>query len=233
MTTRTAKPPGSTRSWPVPAALIALVVIPVIAGVLRLIQLSGGAAAMPPNPRYDVSPVPVVVHIVSAIVFALVGAFQFVPRLRRRRRAWHRRAGRVVVVAGLGVALSALWLNQFFPRAHATRDIVYPLRVMFGVALAVTLVLGFRAARRRNFPRHRMWMVRSFAIALVAGTQVLTLGFGGVIFGQGDLAQALMIIGAWAINLAVAEWAIRRPARRRARLRPAVAGRSQQAEAPS
>ena len=228
MTTRTAtrqptRPASSQRSWPVPAALIALVVIPVIAGSLRLVQLSGGAATMPSNPRYDASPVPVVVHIVSAIVFALVGAFQFVPRLRRRRRAWHRRAGRVVVVAGLGVALSALWLNQFFPRAHATRDIVYPLRMAFSVALVVTLVLGFRAARRRNFARHRVWMIRSFAIALVAGTQVFTLGFGGAIFGTGDLAQALMIVAAWGINLAVAEWAIRRPARRRARRRrPAV-----------
>src|SRR5919202_4004920 len=112
MTTHTVKPAGSRRSWPVPAALIALVTVPVIAGVLRLVQLSGGAATMQPNPRYDASPVPVVVHIVSALVFALAGAFQFVPRLRRRRRAWHRRAGRVVVVAGLGVALSALWPNQ-------------------------------------------------------------------------------------------------------------------------
>ena len=223
MTTATVKPAGSKRSWPVPATLIALVVIPVIAGSLRLVQLSGGAATMPSNPRYDASPVPVVVHIVSAIVFALVGAFQFVPRLRRRRRAWHRRAGRVVVVAGLGVALSALWLNQFFPRAHATRDIVYPLRMAFGVALVVTLVLGFRAARRRNFPQHRVWMIRSFAIALVAGTQVFTLGFGGAIFGTGDLAQALMIVAAWGINLAVAEWVIRRPARRRAaRRHPAL-----------
>jgi uncharacterized membrane protein len=228
MTTRTAtrqpaRPAGSQRSWPVPAALIALVTIPVIAGALRLVQLSGGAATLPANPRFDASPWPVVVHIVSAIVFALVGAFQFSARLRRRRRAWHRRAGRVVVVAGLGVALSALWLNQFFPRAQATRDIVYPLRVMFGVALVVTLVLGFRAARRRNFPRHRVWMIRSFAIALVAGTQVFTLGFGGAIFGTGDLAQALMLVAAWGINLAVAEWVIRRPPRRRAaRRRPAV-----------
>ena len=217
MTTRTAKPAGSKRSWPVPAALIALVTIAVIAGVLRLVQLSGGPATLPANPRYDASPVPVVVHVVSAIVFALVGAFQFVPRLRRRPRAWHRRAGRVVVVAGLGVALSALWLNQFFPRAHATRDIVYPLRWVFGVALVVTLVLGFRAARSRNFPRHRVWMIRSFAIALVGGTQVFTLWFGGAIFGTGDIAQALMIVGAWAINLAVAEWVIRRPARARRR----------------
>jgi uncharacterized membrane protein len=183
---------------------------------------------MPADPRYDAFPLPVAVHIVSAIVFALVGAFQFVPRLRRRRRAWHRRAGRVVVAAGLGVALSALWLNQFFPRAHATRDIVYPLRMAFGVALVATLVLGFRTARRRNFPRHRVWMIRSVAIALVAGTQVFTLGFGGAIFGKGDLAQALMIAAAWGINLAVAEWAVRRPARvarrRAARGRPGAGG---------
>ena len=212
MTTRTATPAGSKRSWPVPAALLALVVVPVIAGILRLVHLSTGAPTMPANPRFDASPVPVVVHIVSAIVFATVGAFQFVPRLRRRR-AWHRRAGRVVVVAGLGVALSALWLNQFFPRAHATRGIVYPLRMAFGVALVVTLVLGFRAARRRSFARHRVWMIRSVAIALVAGTQVFTLWFGGAIFGTGDVAQALMIVAAWGINLAVAEWVIRRPAR--------------------
>jgi len=130
-----------------------------------------------------------------------------------------------VVVAGLGVALSALWLNQFFPRAHATRDIVYPLRWVFGVALVVTLVLGFRAARRRNFPRHRVWMIRSFAIALVAGTQVFTLWFGGAIFGTGDLAQALMIAGAWAINLAAAEWVVRRPARVGARRRAGATNR--------
>jgi len=233
MTTRTAtrqptRPAGSKRSWPVPAALIALVTIPVIAGVLRLVQLSGGAATLPPNPRFDASPLPVVVHVVSAIVFALVGALQFSARLRRRRRGWHRRAGRVVVVAGLGVALSALWLNQFFPRAHATRGIVYPLRLMFGVALVVTLLLGYRAVRRRQFARHRVWMIRSFAIALVAGTQVLTLGFGGAVFGTGDLAQALMLVAAWGINLTVAEWAVRHPAGRR---RPAAAARRERAGA--
>ncbi len=93
---------------------------------------------------------------------------------------------------------------------------------MFGVALVVTLLLGFRAVRRRQFARHRVWMIRSFAIALVAGTQVFTLGFGGAVFGTGDLAQALMLVAAWAINLTVAEWAIRHPARRR---RPAAAPR--------
>jgi uncharacterized membrane protein len=206
-------------TWRVPIALVALGTVPVIAGSLRLVELSGGAATLPSDARYDASPLPVVVHIVSATVFALLGAFQFAPRLRRRRSGWHRRAGRVVVVAGLGVALSALWLNQFFPKEGAAREVLYPLRLAFGVAMVVTIVLGFVAARRRDFARHRAWMIRSYAIGLVAGTQVFTLGFGGALFGHGEVTTALLMGAAWGINLAVAERAIRRPARRRLALR--------------
>jgi len=70
-------------------------------------------------------------------------------------------------------------------------------------------------------------MIRSYAIGLVAGTQVFTLGFGGAIFGKGDLASALLLAAAWGVNLAVAEWAIRRRARRR----PAPVARPLQAGA--
>jgi uncharacterized membrane protein len=197
-------------TWRVPIALVALGAVPVTAGALRLVELSGGTTAMASDARFDATPLPVVLHIACAAVFAIVGAFQFAPRLRRRRPGWHRRAGRVLVVAGLGVALSALWLNQYFPRAGATRELLYPLRLAFGVAMVVTLVLGFRAARRRDFPRHRAWMIRSYAIGLVAGTQVFTLGIGGAIFGTGELTTALLLAAAWAVNLAVAERAIRR-----------------------
>lgn len=206
-----------TRSstWRVPIALVALGTVPVIAGSLRLVELSGGTEAMTSDARYDASPLPVVLHIVCATLFAILGAFQFSPALRRRGHRWHRRAGRVLVVAGLGVALSALWLNQFFPRADATREVLYPLRMVFGTAMVVTIVLGFRAARRRDFARHRAWMIRSYAIGLVAGTQVLTLGFGGAVFGTGELTTALLLAAAWGINLAVAERAIRKRPRRR------------------
>ena len=192
-------------SWQVPAALVALGTVPVIAGSLRLVELSGGAEAMPTDARYAASPLPVVIHIVSATVFAILGAFQFSAAIRRRRPGWHRVAGRLLVVAGLGVALSALWLNQFYPRDGATREVLYPLRLAFGTAMLVTIVLGFAAIRRRDFTRHRAWMIRSYAIGLVAGTQVFTLGIGGMVFGRGDLSTALLMGAAWAINLAVAE----------------------------
>ena len=124
-----------TSTWRVPIALVALGTVPVIAGSLRLVDLSTGSTALPPNPRFSASPLPVVTHILCAIVFALLGALQFSARFRRRRRAWHRRAGRIVMVAGLAVALSALWLNQFFPRAGAARELLYPLRVVFALVV--------------------------------------------------------------------------------------------------
>lgn len=211
--------PGRS-SWLVPAGLVVLGTVPVVAGSLRLADLSGAATGMPADAQYDASPLPVVIHIVCATVFAIVGAFQFAPRLRQRCPGWHRRAGRILVVAGLGVALSALWLNQFFPRAEASREVLYPLRLAFGTAMVVTIILGFRAARRRDFTRHRAWMMRSYAIGLVAGTQVVTMGVGAQIFGTSDVTTALLMALAWAINVAVAEHAIHqqprgRPAPRR------------------
>lgn len=207
----------------VPAGLVALGTVPVVAGSLRLVELSGGAEVMPPDARYTSSPVPVVLHIVSATVFAILGAFQFSAPIRRRRPGWHRRAGRVVVVAGLGVALSALWLNQFYPKVGASREVLYPLRLAFGTAMLVTIVLAFAAIRRRDIARHRAWMIRSYAIGLVAGTQVFTLSIGEVVFGKGELATALLMGAAWAINLAVAERAIRKRSRGNRRA-PARAG---------
>ena len=207
-------------TWRVPIALVALGTVPVLAGSLRLVELSGGAEAMPSDARYSASPLPVVLHILAATVFAIVGAFQFSSGLRRRRPGWHRRAGRVLVVAGLVVALSALWLNQFYPRADATREVLYPLRLAFAAAMVLTLVLGFAAIRRRDIARHRAWMTRSYATGLVAGTQVFTLGIGGWLFGHADLTTALLMGTAWIINLAVAEWIIRRPRTSRTRRAP-------------
>ena len=54
-------------------------------------------------------------------------------------------------------------------------------------------------------------MTRAYALALGAGTQAFTVGFGEALFGSGVTRTDLMMGAAWAINLAVAEWFIRRP----------------------
>jgi len=213
MTTRSPKPAGSSRSWPVPAALVALSVIPLIAGTLRLVQLAGGPQLRPADERIAALPQLVVVHIVGAAAYALVGALQFVPRFRRRHLTWHRRAGRVLAVAGLLVAGSALAMTLLYAEKPGTGDLLYVLRLVFGSAMVASLVLGFTAIRRRDIAAHRAWMIRAYAIALAAGTQAFTEGIGGALFGTGELRGDLAKGAAWVINLAVAEWVIRRPAR--------------------
>jgi uncharacterized membrane protein len=200
------------RGWPVPAALLTLSAIPLAAGSLRLVQLGGGPEVIPADHRFASFPAPLVLHIVGAAIYAVVGAFQFVPRFRRRHRTWHRRAGRVLTAAGLLVAVSALWMTLLYAAKPGTGDLLYVLRLVFGSALAACLVLGFTAIRRRDIPAHRAWMIRAYAIALAAGTQAITEGISGAIFGTGELRDDLAKGAGWVINLAVAEWAIRRSA---------------------
>lgn len=215
-------PSGNRPGFLVPAPLVLLSVVPVTAGVLRLVQLAGGPALMPADDRFPAFPAAIVFHVVGAAVYALVGAFQFLPRFRRRHLAWHRRAGRVLVVAGLLVAGSALWLTLFYPPKPGTGDLLYALRLVFGSAMAAALVLGLAAIRRRDVAAHRAWMVRAYAIGLAAGTQVVTEGSTTAILGTGELAGDLAKGAGWVVNLAVAEWVVRRPLARRTRTRPAA-----------
>jgi uncharacterized membrane protein len=221
---RTARSTGVV-GW-VPFALVALVLVPAIAGSLRLVELAGGPQLIPANPRLTASPVPVLVHIISALTYALLGAFQFSASLRRRRPGWHRAAGRVLVLLGLGVAFSALCLTLFYPRQPGTGALAYVFRLAFGSGMAASIILGFTAIRRGDVARHRAWMTRAYALALGACTQVFTQGIGKAVFGTSELTTDLCLGAGWAINLAVAEYVIRRPARRRAITRTAINRRS-------
>lgn len=198
-------------AWLVPVALILLSVVPLVSGTLRLTELAGGPEIVPAQVRFSASPLPIAMHIVSASVFTILGAFQFATGFRRRRPGWHRTAGRLLVLCGLLVGLSALWMTLFYPRAADSGDLLYALRLLFGSAMVVSIVLGFSAIRRGDVVRHRAWMVRAYAIGLGAGTQVLTLLAGELIAGPpSEFSRALLMGTAWVINLAVAEWAVRK-----------------------
>ncbi len=210
--------PGSREKsgWPVPVALIALSLIPVISGSLRLIEVAGGPQLMPPNPRIAAFPAPLVVHVLGAVCYALLGAFQFSARLRRRHPGWHRKSGRILAGTGLAVAFSGLWMTLFYSDAPGG-TLLWAIRLLVGTAMAAAIVLGFTAIRRRDIPAHRAWMMRAYALGLGAGTQTITEGIGEALFGTGDLSKAISMGSAWLINALVAEWLIRRPATRRAR----------------
>lgn len=209
---------SAKREWLVPVGLIMLSVVPMIAGAVRVTELTGGAAVTPENARFFASPVPALVHIIGASLYCLLGAFQFAPGLRRRRPRWHRISGRLLIPLGLAAALSGLWMTLFYPRPPIDDVLLTPIRLLFGSAMVGCIVLGFAAIRRRDIPRHQAWMARGYAIGLGAGTQVLTHLPWILMAEQSDgLVRVLLMTAGWVINLAVTEWALRRRPTRYAR----------------
>ena len=209
----------------VPAALLALALVPVLIGSIRVAQLVGGPEGIEPDARFDTAPAAVVVHIVASIAYAVLGAFQFSARTRRRHPAWHRRTGRVLVPLGLVVAGSALWLTLLYDRKEGTGDVLHSVRLLVGVGMAACIVLGFAAIRRRDIAAHRAWMIRAYALALGAGTQAFTVGFGELVVGSCVVRTDLLMSAGWGLNLAVGELVVRRSRGARVpRQRAAAAG---------
>ena len=209
----TARPAGTwtAADWLVPAGLLALAFIPVVAGAFRVTAMAAHAEVTPDNARFFASPIPVLVHIFSVTIYSVLGAFQFSPGFRRRWRAWHRRAGRILVGAGLLAALSGLWMAMFYAIVPADSPLLHAFRLLFGTAMAASIVLGFIAIRRGDVTTHQAWMRRAYAIGMGAGTQGLIQIPYIMTFGKpGSLALALLMGGAWILNLTVAEWRVRR-----------------------
>lgn len=197
------------REWLVPAGLLLLSVIPALGGSARLAELASDPAMTAENARFVTQPVPVVVHIVCVTIYSMLGAFQFVPSLRRFR--WHRLAGRVLVPAGLGVALTGLWMTAFYDLPVRDTVVVNGMRYVVGTVMVVSLVLGVRAAFMRDFMSHSAWMTRAYALAMGAGTQGVLLAPYAVFVGPLDpVPNSVGLTAGWVINAAVAEWVIRR-----------------------
>lgn len=202
----------SPAAWLVVAALLALSAVPVIGGTVRLVTVAMGIELIPGQERFLAVPISVTVHILSVSVFCMLGAFQVSSPVRQRNPARHRSVGRVLVPVGMVAALSGLWLTLVYPPGDLDGPALFVFRVVFGTAMIMFLWLGFSAIRRRDIAAHRAWMIRTFAIALGAGTQVFThIPLSLFPDLNGETGRAVAMGGGWVLNLTVAEWIIRRP----------------------
>lgn len=202
------------------AGLLLLSAVPFVAGVARLVSMSTGAFTLEDGSRFAADPLPAALHIVGATAFFTIGAFQFVPSLRQG--AWHRRAGRVLSVLGVGAALAGMWMVWRWPPKQWDSPLLGALRVVVACAIIVAIAVSVSAARRGDLWTHQAWMTRAYALWAGAGTQVFTFALFDApplepVRGEG-LYAALMAAG-WLVNLGVAEWSLAR-----APLRKAVMG---------
>lgn len=150
---------------------------------------------------YVANLVPLILHVGAGIVAMALGPFQFRSGLRARWPRVHRVSGRIYLVAVLFTGVGGLLL--------APRGLVGPIAPMgftvMGVLLLWSSVAAFVTIRRGEVVRHRVWMIRSYALILGAGTLRLWLPVMGAIGVPFDQAYATAAWTCWLINLVVAE----------------------------
>ena len=154
------------------------------------------------------SPVSEFLHRVGGALLVLAGLLQFSDGLRRRRPRLHRAVGWVYVPLALLAAISgmSIVLHHNF---GGILEIVPTL--VFGVAMLVTTSVAFVLALRRRFARHRIWMIRSYALVLGPMTVRIFYVPLWMLFGLPERHTIWVSYWlGWGITVAIAEWWIRR-----------------------
>jgi uncharacterized membrane protein len=203
-----------------PRLVLAILVIGVIATpILSFPYVLLDRAASRIDVTTDLAWALLVVHVTTASTAMLLGALQFVPRIRANRRR-HRIIGRTFLGFGaVAFVLTGIPLAITTPNGNVTRYGVLIPAVLWPL-LAVT---GWRAIRRGDVVRHREWMVRVYAVTFFAITTrllvpLLLLGQVPVMQSRydGDVqaaVEATIPYGqwlGWMINLVIAQLIIRR-----------------------
>ena len=145
-------------------------------------------------------PIIFLAHVAGGVTALALGAFQLVT-WRGPRRAWHRMAGRVYVVACLVGALAGLGL--------ALTTSAGPLAGLgFGLlALAwfATTTLAWRKAVAGDFAQHRRWMIRSLALTFAAVTLRIMIPLSMMNGLDFAIAYPAIAFLCWVPNLIVIE----------------------------
>ena len=201
------------KEWIILVSLFLFSFIPVFAGLLRILEIIGGPAVIPENQRVTADPLPAVIHILSAFIFCIFGAFQFLLSIRRYAPKWHRVNGLMVVLAGIMSAISGLWMTHFYPLPTELQgNLLYWVRMVVGTAMVVFILLGLASIRNKHIVLHHSSMVRAYALGLGASTQTL-LGLAWIVLLQQEptgLTRDLMMTAAWIINIIIAERVIQK-----------------------
>ena len=69
----------------------------------------------------------------------------------------------------------------------------YLFRMSFGATMATYPGRGATAVRRDDHAAHRAWMIRAYALAAGAGTQVFTQAIQESVFGEGAVSSGLAL----------------------------------------
>jgi uncharacterized membrane protein len=193
----------------VPAALYFGTLLTIVLALVQVVQIP--LDALPEDSqRLNATPLWHFMHVLGGATFGILGPLQFGNVLARKYGFLHRLIGRVFVAAGVLISVSSLGLLWHFPSAYSPA--ISGGRLVFGIALGVALTIAMQAIYKRDFARHRNWMIRAYAIG-VGATAVSMVFFPiFVITGQPPmgLGADILFLVAWVGCVAFAEGVVRR-----------------------
>jgi len=138
-----------------------------------IVLINPGALSSPKNPAAELDAhfaserALVLTHILPAMLFMALGPLQFVRSLRSRYPQVHRWSGRIFLAASAVVGISGLRLA--FGKTIGGLDEKAAI-ALFGTFFLISLSKALWHALRREFAKHREWMIRGYAIGLAVAT---------------------------------------------------------------
>jgi hypothetical protein len=105
------------------------------------------------------------VHVTTSLIVLVLGLLQWLPVVASRGPRLHRWLGYGYVAGILGLAAPSGLVLARFANGGLVAQVGFSLQCLVWWG---STWLAYRAARRRQWPRHVQWQVRSYAVTLAA-----------------------------------------------------------------
>lgn len=146
------------------------------------------------------------VHVFTSCFLLLAGFTQFSDRILKQRKKLHKYMGRAYVIILLFLSGPAGFVMALYANGGPSSQTGF---ILLSVLWLVFTGLAWYYAVKRDFVRHRAYMIRSFALTVSALT--LRLWKLGIVLafhpGPMDAYRIVAWLG-WVPNLLLAEWII-------------------------
>ena len=125
----------------------ALCIIPVAGTLYRLAEIFiEGQWSLRFNPEF-VDRLPLFIHGVTMLMFLVLGAMLFLPRIRQKGPKLHRALGRLAAAGAVLGGLSGVWMT--IAHSEISTPLLFAGRLIFGSAMAAFAVFAIRDAMHR------------------------------------------------------------------------------------
>ncbi|MEO5946129.1 MAG: DUF2306 domain-containing protein [Chitinophagaceae bacterium] len=155
------------------AGVIILIITLFVSTTMRLMKLAQSyQSGILPNPKsidygYAKNPLLTLLHILPGLLFIVLGALQFVKKIRNKYIRFHRTSGRLYLVLGFIIGISSLamaFAMQFGGWIETAAILVFAPYFLF------SLMNAYKYIRKKEFVLHREWMIRAYSIGIAVAT---------------------------------------------------------------